>query len=418
MTDTSPAKPATAEPETSIASKNPCLVSKESPAQMPLPSPTMSTGTVAHVSHKKPTRHHVKRKSGGRVHVTKLAPMARAHSSTAVHTDTEIDGDHDNERKPMRRSQSQRSLNRLSSLDRKGGLVPMTKSKPQPSPSPPTTPPPPQQQQQQQQQQPEPEPEPEPETQQERQIQPSSPQQQQQLLQPLQKKQQQSQRPQQQRHISGGNPGFTVSRNAPAAPVEQTFNAVANNLVVPEKASTTTNATAATVVIDPRKKPLLRSQFVEEEEAPTRPRAHMSNVASAASSQPAGMTRTQQKLMLQRQHTLVDDENNLAHPRNMIRLTRELERMGREYRCVRRYQDPMMDSLKRCTFSQSAVTSSTAPTASQSDSITSSSTSPRPHHALRRQLLTLKTPAQSAQNSSRQNARWSAGAFLDRMLNH
>ncbi|KAI9006688.1 hypothetical protein CLU79DRAFT_779349 [Phycomyces nitens] len=383
MADISPTKPATAEPD-SIASKNPCLVTSEDLAQMPLPSPTMSTGTT-HVPHKKPIRHHVKRKSGGRVHVTKLAPMARAHSSTAVHTDTEFDGDHDNERKPMRRSQSQRSLNRLSSLERKGGLVPMTKSKPQPSPSPPTTPPPPPPPQQ------------------------SSPQ-----KQPIHH----------QRHGSSNKPGFTVSRNAPAAPVEQTFNAVANNLVVPEKTCITTNATTTSAVIDPRKKPL-RSQFVEEEEATTRPRTHMSNVASAASSQPAGMTRTQQKLMLQRQHTLVDDENNLAHPRNMIRLTRELERMGREYRCVRRYQDPMMDSLRRCTISQSTATAGTGnnnhprnvqPTASQSDSITSSST--RPHHALRRQLLTLKSPVQSVQNSSKQTARWSAGAFLDRMLNH
>ncbi|KAJ2959196.1 hypothetical protein NQZ79_g5276 [Umbelopsis isabellina] len=51
--------------------------------------------------------------------------------------------------------------------------------------------------------------------------------------------------------------------------------------------------------------------------------ASMSSIQMAASTAPTAMTRTQQKLLLQRQHFLADDENNLAHPRNQLRLTKE-----------------------------------------------------------------------------------------------
>ncbi|RCI03469.1 hypothetical protein CU098_011439 [Rhizopus stolonifer] len=62
----------------------------------------------------------------------------------------------------------------------------------------------------------------------------------------------------------------------------------------------------------------------------------------------SGKLRTQQKLLLQREQSSIQDENSPSHPKNMIRLTREIEKMGKEYRCVRKYQDPMMDSLMRC----------------------------------------------------------------------
>ncbi|KAI7905567.1 uncharacterized protein BX663DRAFT_500164 [Cokeromyces recurvatus] len=64
--------------------------------------------------HKRPTRHHVKRRSSGRVHVTKLAPMVK---TTSNHTDSEADLVDDpttelNARPAIRRSQSQRSLHK------------------------------------------------------------------------------------------------------------------------------------------------------------------------------------------------------------------------------------------------------------------------------------------------------------------
>lgn len=64
--------------------------------------------------------------------------------------------------------------------------------------------------------------------------------------------------------------------------------------------------------------------------------------------QSGGMSRTQQKLMLQRQQAQVEDETNPAHPRNMQRLNKEFELMGREYRNIKRYEDPMRSSLLRC----------------------------------------------------------------------
>ncbi|KAI9472392.1 MAG: hypothetical protein EXX96DRAFT_653515 [Benjaminiella poitrasii] len=80
--------------------------------------------------HKRPVRHHVKRRSSGRVHVTKLAPMARANGTTANHTDSEADltitdDNHSSaesshhSRPVIRRSQSQRSLHKMS-FERKG----------------------------------------------------------------------------------------------------------------------------------------------------------------------------------------------------------------------------------------------------------------------------------------------------------
>ncbi|KAI7871658.1 hypothetical protein BDF14DRAFT_1740569 [Spinellus fusiger] len=427
--------------------------------QMHLPSPTMSTST--HTSHKKPTRHHVKRKSGGRVHVTKLAPMARAHSNTAVPTETETEGDYDTERKPMRRSQSQRSLHRLSSFDKKGGMTGMTCTQKntathtrvtdEHTPSPPTTPP-----SKPIKDSPEDSPA---DILEETQVTPIDRAMAGESIAPPSR-------------TTTTHPGFAVSRNIPAAPVEQTFNAIANTLVTPNNAAAPAmheahSPTHPAVLTDTtaRKKPLLRSQFVEVDthDSPPphsrhHPRPHMSNVASAAIAQPAGMTRTQQKLMLQRQHTLVDDENNLAHPRNMIRLTRELERMGREYQCVKKYQDPMMESLIRCagrpldfldpTAARARATagaetkdkdaregrtrvgptrmlsSALLPTTSQSES----SLVGRPHYehrqaAHRRQLYKAIQPSQftvqsqhQTQSNTKQGVRWSAGAFIDRML--
>ena len=87
------------------------------------PSPTTSTGTVATnttTTNKRPTRHHVKRRSSGRVHVSKLAPMARAHIELDEDLSTTV------VRKPMKRSQSNKSLTRLSSLEKKSTMTGFT----------------------------------------------------------------------------------------------------------------------------------------------------------------------------------------------------------------------------------------------------------------------------------------------------
>ncbi|CAG8509910.1 1867_t:CDS:2, partial [Ambispora gerdemannii] len=60
-----------------------------------------------------------------------------------------------------------------------------------------------------------------------------------------------------------------------------------------------------------------------------------------------GISRTQQKLMLQRQHFLADDENFLIHPRNQLRLTKVIERINREHASILLYRDPVMESIQR-----------------------------------------------------------------------
>ncbi|KAI7874170.1 hypothetical protein K492DRAFT_174757 [Lichtheimia hyalospora FSU 10163] len=411
--------------------------------------PTTTTSTGHHTTHKKHNRHHVKRRSAGRVHVTKLAPMARANTS---HTDTEADIEHhdnnNNHKRPhMRRSQSQRSLNRLSNGERKGGggltaLAPIHPSKTSsttttaaatttPSPPPSAT-----------------------ENEEEEQPLPRS------------KKQQQRQSKQDEKGQSStiaprkDSPAFFVSSQAPAAPIEQTFNAVAKNLV----SSNTSHTSLPSIQpsSNHRSSQPLRSQFIDEtidiqqhkQRAPiTTPSAtdangkRLSNVAAAANAQPPGMSRTQQKLLLQRQHCLVDDENNLGHPKNMRRLTRELERVGREYQCVRRYHDPMTESLQRCLeqqqqqprmrLSQRTRSSAVLPTFTES-AATTTTAHLEPHYeqrqAIHRRHLQLKmmaqqghshyhpvdpppSPTQSAATGTLNIIRWSAGVLLDRVWN-
>lgn len=65
------------------------------------------------------------------------------------------------------------------------------------------------------------------------------------------------------------------------------------------------------------------------------------------------VSRTQHKMMLQRQSFLADDKNYLDHPENMRRLTKELDRVNKEYRFVKQYQDPLALSLQRVTNASS-----------------------------------------------------------------
>lgn len=257
----------------------------------PTTSATLTTTTIT--TNKRATRHHVKRRSSGRVHVSKLAPMARAHSNSNVEVEDDV-------KKPMKRSQSNKSLTKLSLgvVEAKLGMM---------TPAIVTT----------------------------EEVKPSSP---------------------------------------PKTP---------------------------TLV---QKKPLLKSQFVDCNKK-------LGNVASAATQQPTGMTRTQQKLLLQREQSLIHDENNIAHPKNMIRLTREMEKMGKEYRCVRKYQDPMMDSLKRC---QQLKSKPVLHTRTFSTSLISQESIP--HMEQRRQIL-LKTALQHQQQNKEENEnKWSPSQFLDRLF--
>ncbi|KAI8967028.1 hypothetical protein BDF20DRAFT_903004 [Mycotypha africana] len=89
---------------------------------------TSSPKNTTTQQHKRPVRHHVKRRSSGRVHVAKLAPMARVNSNTNVqqhsNNNNDIDASSDfplAEDRPviMRRSQSQKSLHKMS-FERKG----------------------------------------------------------------------------------------------------------------------------------------------------------------------------------------------------------------------------------------------------------------------------------------------------------
>ncbi|KAI8874643.1 hypothetical protein K501DRAFT_251550 [Backusella circina FSU 941] len=269
------------------------------------PSPP-STTTNIQQNHKKHVRHHVKRRSSGRVHVAKLAPMIRANAQTDPETDQEDAG----HRPTIRRSQSQRSLHRAS-FDRKGmtGFTQRRKStaseRPADTVSPPSTPP---------------------------QVMTSS--------------------PARSTASASINPAH-LTHQAVAAPVEQTLTAVANNLIIPDKRAVyplmaTSPLKSSTSV---RKQPL-KSQFVpssfddtcivvennnNKQNEWSRPAIHRSNTIS----------RTQQKLLLQRQQAQVEDETSPIHPRNMQKLNKELELVGKEYRCVKRYQDPMRESLVR-----------------------------------------------------------------------
>lgn len=257
------------------------------------PSPTTST-TATTTTNKRPTRHHVKRRSSGRVHVSKLAPMARAYSNTNEEPTDEL-------KKPMKRSQSSKSLTKLT------------------------------------------------------------------------------------------EPKISMTVEAAAAPIIKKE----EEDIKPSSPPTTPPA---------QKKPLLKSQFVETKK--------MNNVASAATQQPTGITRTQQKLLLQREQTLIHDENHIAHPKNMIRLTREMEKMGKEYRCVRKYQDPMMDSLKRVQQQQQKREKPSHTRTISSSVLPQTSI---PHLEQRRQIL-LKTALQHHQIDQENENKWSASQFLDRLF--
>lgn len=297
----------------------------------------VSNGTTATTNKKQPVRHHVKRRSSGRVHVAKLAPMARAN---AAYTDSEADfvddtDNNTNNRPVMRRSQSQRSLNRLS-LDRKGFTALTKRKSTHTEKAIETT-----------QTKDEEEEEEKPED-----VAAAV------VVESTEKKTSTSTH-------STINPASLTSRVV-AAPVEQTLNAVANTLVIPKTKIIPTNislspmrpTTANTTTTKAKKQPL-RSQFLASSyEEPSyitnRPDFHMTS-ANGRTPKPSSrstsnnMSRTQQKLMLQKQQSQVDDETSPIHPRNMQKINKELEILSKETRCIKRYVDPMRASLIRCS---------------------------------------------------------------------
>jgi hypothetical protein len=334
------------------------------------PSPTTSTT-------KRPTRHHVKRRSSGRVHVSKLAPMARAHE--------------DDDKKSMKRSHSSKSLHRLNSNERKLGINGFTAA-----------------------------------------------------VAPVQLQTAKEQELELENTTtttttctddtihnttakstihgitSIKEPLLVRAQAAPALPpVEQTLSVTANQLVSPDKPVFNEQFSPPSSKNSNNTKQLLKSQFVE---APF----HNHSKIRVATSQPLtnNMTRTQQKLMLQREQTLVSDENSVSHPKNMLRLTREMERIGREYRCVKRYEDPMMASLMRCQ--QKRERPGLLNTRTMSSSVLPTKEF-RPHYDQRRQILLNAALYKSEkdqqhypheynniQDMEKKPAPWSA--FLDRLF--
>lgn len=85
------------------------------------------------------------------------------------------------------------------------------------------------------------------------------------------------------------------------------------------------------------------------------------------------ISRTQYKLQLQRLSFLTNDKNYLDHPQNMRRLTKELDRVEREYKNVRRYEDPLKQSFERLLKHRKSSPVMTIPTKNSGSSESGSS---------------------------------------------
>ncbi|KAI9498248.1 hypothetical protein BDB00DRAFT_867886 [Zychaea mexicana] len=146
---------------------------------------------------------------------------------------------------------------------------------------------------------------------------------------------------------SRSNPALFVSQQQMAAPIEQTFNAIANNLVSPNGAAypACVHAAAASPVVSlpasPQRsssssiaKHVLRSQFISND-----------------SSRGDGAQHQQQQHQHQHQHQhqqQKEEEGEGEEKRPPAYIARELDRIDREYQCLKQHRDPMMESLVRC----------------------------------------------------------------------
>ncbi|KAI8339105.1 hypothetical protein BC941DRAFT_422095 [Chlamydoabsidia padenii] len=348
--------------------------------EMP-PSPTISNPISSNTTttHKKPTRHHVKRRSSGRIHVSKLAPLAKVHTQQQPTTEDD-DNFEDIEqqqqpRRPMKRSHSSKSIHRLSSNDpqRKVNLSGFTMTlKPTTNTgtdSPPMTP---------------------------TELQEKPPHQ---SATPIMNNTKEDNttptisvsqpKPTLVKPIS---PTFQVSYQSTAAPIAHILNATVENMATPNKLPVTpTSASNST-------KPMhhLHSRFIDQEE-----QVHHQDI-------PSHLYQQQQ----QQQHYL----------------TCLLKSLDKEYQAIHTHQDPMMESLTRCLHQQRRNTtthlhrlvqlqqqrtfsSSILPTLS---TITTTTAAIEPLARQRHQRLLLHSHHHSATSSSDNKQGW--GAFLDRML--
>jgi hypothetical protein len=73
----------------------------------------------------------------------------------------------------------------------------------------------------------------------------------------------------------------------------------------------------------------------------------ISSSAESITSSTGYITRTQQKLYLQRQHFLADDSTSLNHPSNQKIITKMYEKVQREWKSITRLENPMLASLER-----------------------------------------------------------------------
>lgn len=291
--------------------------------------------TASHPAKKAHARHHVKRKSGGRVHVSKLMQMTRASNHSQEENESDLqDSENDGKRSIIvRRTSSQRSLSRLGAME-KLSLTTTNETGTETNDS------------------------------------------------TLQVEAKHSNPPRLMKH----EPSVASAKVTP-------LTAHADNMIASKKAAANSSVNTPAPLRQPMKSQFIQSSpesspsniaridhtkktasshpdfsklnvaqenvgFISEPTTPTMTHQQMeqkangsevskSSIQMAASTAPTAMTRTQQKLLLQRQHFLADDENNLAHPRNQLRLTKEMEHMNREYMYLRRYQDPMTESLIR-----------------------------------------------------------------------
>jgi len=356
--------------------------------------------TESHTSHpvkKAHARHHVKRKSGGRVHVSKLMQMTRASSHTQEESESgNAEAENDGKRSIIvRRTSSQRSLPRLAAMEKLS--VTNVNEAPQDTYEANT-----------------------------------------------------------QVETKHNNPPQLIKHEPSVASAKVTpFTAHADNMIATNKVPANTTISNSNSQRQPMKSQFIQpspeaspssspnNELIKKHAASSHPdfsklaSAHesvafssepatptlthqqqsdhrtnppdmvKSSIQMAASTAPAAMTRTQQKLLLQRQHFLADDENNLAHPRNQLRLTKEMEHVNREYMYVRRYQDPMTDSLIRCMEKKQRNASAISMPHSPER---------RPHSNLQRSLTSRSM--QDTQSTLDHTKRWSSTAsnLLDRVL--
>ena len=135
---------------------------------------------------------------------------------------------------------------------------------------------------------------------------------------------------------------YFVSQQQMAAPIEQTFNAVANNLVAP-------NGAAYPACVHAASSPVIS--------LPASPRGRQPATSSSTTTKP--LLRSQfitnnynSKKNRNKQQRQENDEEETPC------ITQELDRIDSEYQCLKQYRDPMMESLVRCVRTRNDINKS------------------------------------------------------------